>query len=532
MSDKPARSPRSWLLPATLILGAIGVLLLLYHTRNGPGITGDSVHYVMGAENLLAGNGYSRTDGSGKFVPITGFPPGFSIALTPFMLIGLDTFQAGRILNAILFGLNIALIGFMLHRYTGSMVYPLIGSALLLLSEDLLHIHSWVMSEGLYIALTMAAIWVLAEFFDHDHRWQLWVSAILIAAAILTRYVGISLVGVGVLALFVFRKTGWKTRILESLAFSVIALIPLGIWFWRNGTLEGTAVNRVIAYHPISLELIQAALGTVNAWFFPIGLGLPTLLRGGISLLILMIIPALFLWRHWRNRDHRVGIEQQKLQILPWLLLFYIPIYLAVLVLNSTFLDASTSVAGMARYLAPVFVAVVLYLLCAIYGFLEKVSVWKWPRILSVGAAIFFLALSLVRMVQFVSNPGPVFRYTDMKRRMPGVVAELQSLDSDQLLISNDIELVYVLIGRSAHALPIMFDHYIQREREDFDLQLELAKKRLEEGAIIVFFGEPDAEQAEVLRLLRAKTFLDFPGAKFLGIIEPSTFLRGIMSGY
>lgn len=522
MSTKLGRSSRSWFPLTLLALGILGVFLLLFHTRNGPGITGDSVHYVMGAENILAGNGYSRTDGSGEFVPITAFPPGFSTALIPLITLGLEAFQAGRMLNAILFGVNIALVGILLYRYTGSIVYPLLGSTLVLLSEDLLHIHSWVMSEGLYIFLMLASIWALTEFLDDGHRWKILALGALVAAAILTRYIGVSLLGVGVLAILIFRAAGWKAKISEVVAFSAIVIMPLGLWFWRNGTVEGTVVNRAIAYHPISMDLILAALGTMNAWFFPLSLGIPKLIRGGISLLIMMTLPALFVGLNWRELFSGSKSDKRRLWTLPWVVLLSVPLYLLVLVLNSSFLDASTSLAGMARYLAPVFVAVVIYLLCIISMLLERGREWKWARIIAASAAVFLLVLYLARMVQFVSNPGLVFRYTDSKRNMPDVVTELESMDPGRLLISNDIELVYVLAGRPAHALPILFDHYIQREREDFDLQLALTKERLEGGAVIVFFGDPDPEEAEILHLLEVEPFQVFPGAEFLGIILTS----------
>ena len=89
--------PREWRwLVAAIGLASLGILLILFHTRNGPGVTGDSVHYVMGAENLLAGRGYARTAGGGEAVPITGFPPGYSGVLSGVGLFVEDLFDGGR----------------------------------------------------------------------------------------------------------------------------------------------------------------------------------------------------------------------------------------------------------------------------------------------------------------------------------------------------------------------------------------------------------------------------------------------------
>jgi hypothetical protein len=111
----PVKSPVSWKQQRWLVsfllllIAAVGVGLILYETRIGPGINGDSVHYIMGAENLLLGNGFSRWSGGGEIRPITGFPPFYSTVLACMGFIGLDLFQVARILNALLFGANIFL---------------------------------------------------------------------------------------------------------------------------------------------------------------------------------------------------------------------------------------------------------------------------------------------------------------------------------------------------------------------------------------------------------------------------------------
>ena len=50
-----------WGLITIAALCLIGVILILYFTRSDLGMSGDSVWYMMGADNMLAGNGYSRT---------------------------------------------------------------------------------------------------------------------------------------------------------------------------------------------------------------------------------------------------------------------------------------------------------------------------------------------------------------------------------------------------------------------------------------------------------------------------------------
>jgi hypothetical protein len=60
--------------------------------------------------------------------------------------------------------------------------------------------------------------------------------------------------------------------------------------------------------------------------------------------------------------------------------------------------------------------------------------------------------------------------------------------------------------------IPIKFDQYRQAFREDYPQQIELARTRLEGGAVLVIFGEPSDEEAEVISLLEVvplRTFDD-----------------------
>ena len=115
----------------TIILAIAGMAAVTYQTQAGPGVTGDSVHYVMGALNLLSGNGYSRYSGGWEPVPITGFPPLFSLLLAGAGFFTTDLFNAARIINILLFGLNIFMVGFLTHRFTRNTTSALIASILL-----------------------------------------------------------------------------------------------------------------------------------------------------------------------------------------------------------------------------------------------------------------------------------------------------------------------------------------------------------------------------------------------------------------
>ena len=209
-----------------------------------------------------------------------------------------------------------------------------------------------------------------------------------------------------------------------------------------------------------------------------------------------------------------VWTNKGSLGLLTWIFLLYIPAYIFVLLVNSMFLDASTSAAGAARYLAPIFISSVI-LLTSMLGrlMIEDRKNGGIVRIILTVLGVAILASYGGRAADFVRDPGPVYRYTDSKRAMPDVIETLEMLDQSQMIISNDIELVYVLVDRPAYAFPITFDHYQQVYREDLEEQIKFVRGLLEDGGRIIYFGELEGDHQLLLDQLGAVVERSFEGA-------------------
>jgi len=499
----------SWLLPA--LLAGMGCILILARTAQGPGTTGDSVSYVMGAQSLLQGEGYSRLSGGGEHLPITGFPPGYSAILAAVSAVGGDPYQMARILNAVLFGLNIFLAGIIVSRSTRSWLAASLASAFLLLSDDLIHIHSWVMSEGLFVfwmllgfllleACLVSSGWMLAGFVG-----------LTAAAATLTRYVGLSVAAAQGLALLLLGTAPHRRRWVQAIVFTLAGAIPVLVWFGRNAVLAGTATNRGLGYHPLEPALVTAFLGTANAWFFPLALGIPRALRAAISVALMLGVGVAFILAADHDRRHPADPDLRQRRIIPWLMVFFLPAYGAILLANSMFLDASTSPSGAARYLSPAYIGLVVFLVTAGHYLYTRRAPRSWMRSLAGSLAVFFLLLHAVQASMFGVFSPPNLGYTDIRRSMPSTIAELQQVGEDRLLIANNVELIYVLTGRPAYALPIVFDHYRQVYREDFAQQIQLNRQRLADGALILIYGAPDEFEQVALDQLDVVPIREFP---------------------
>jgi 4-amino-4-deoxy-L-arabinose transferase-like glycosyltransferase len=216
-----------------LLLAVIGTFLILRATPQGLGLSDDSIAYIAGARSMLAGQGY-REAWLASNQPVTHFPPGFSSVLAFFGLFGLDPLHGARFVNALLFGLNAALLGILTWRMTPSLTAGLILSALFVSSGEMLQVHAVAMSEPLFIFLSLLSLWMFDLYFERDHHW-LWLvlCAMFVGAAYLTRYAGLALVATFVVALIVLH-TDWRKR------FTSVGIFLMGVLPWILGDPEST----------------------------------------------------------------------------------------------------------------------------------------------------------------------------------------------------------------------------------------------------------------------------------------------------
>jgi 4-amino-4-deoxy-L-arabinose transferase-like glycosyltransferase len=496
----------------TILIALVGMAAVTYQSREGSGVTGDSVYYVMGARNILSGNGYSRYSGGWEPVPITGFPPVFSVLLAGAGFFGGDLFESARIINILLFGANIFLAGFLTFRYTRTILPAIISSLLIMASASMIHYHSWVMTEGLFIFLTLLSLITLVRYFETDKLLYLVITGLLLAVSTLTRYVGLACVGMAVLGILIFSHLGWKKRLIHIVVLGLVSVTPFILWLYRNSLVSNSLVNRQIVFHFMSRELVLGFISEAVSWFAPRILNLPRFLDAALFLIFAVVIPLLFIITEVKHGVLRKGSPWQGFNILPFLILLFIPTYVILLVLNTTLLDASTSLTATHRYLLPVFAMMVIMLTCMVFRLVENKS--RGVKITSLVIAVLFFGFFLSELLSFLRGPVKDMGYTDIKRSWTNVVGALNQIDSSHLFISDNVELFYFLAGRPAYAFPISYDNYTQQERQDFNDQIAKARNRLEQGAIIVLFY-PEEGQKKALEQLGVETLYEFPQATF-----------------
>jgi hypothetical protein len=189
---------------------------------------------------------------------------------------------------------------------------------------------------------------------------------------------------------------------------------------------------------------------------------------------------------------------------LPGTLATYGFFYLVLLLINTSFLDASTDEPGIKRYAIPFITVGIIWTLTS---FSQPVNLttagWSQPRKLFTNTVLALVGLGLVvfyasRSVPFILHPGYSFGYTDARQSWTCEVETSKSIDPQRLMITNDYELFYFLADRPAFLVPNKFNQYQGKAMEDYTEKREMIVELLRNGAVLATLGSPDTYSREV----------------------------------
>lgn len=481
-----------------IILSAIGILLLVYSTPFGPGLINDSVIYLGGAENILAGDGYSRTSGGGEIKPITVNPPFYPMVVAAVSLFGFSFIKSGWLISLACFFLNVILVGVLLRKLTRSDLLALLGAFLFTLSESFIKAHTFALTEPLFITISLASLLSISQYLDNGRMRYLVFSAILVNLSYLTRYIGIATLGAGLLALIVFQPT-WKTRIKDSLIYLGLSLVGGILWMARNLIVSGNAANRSIGFHPLTLDKIREGVETFWVWILPNRFNLTQKIPALWDILtylfiILFVIGLVHAWVRYiqgkiTNEQPSARSARLALILASWAVLYFV-----ALLFSLTFADASTALEN--RILAPLFTAL---LILFIFG-VRQLLLEPQKTIQIVGLALVLLiSASFVydgrRAVIDLRQDGQ--GYTSSYFRNSPTIEMVQKLPP-VILYSNRVPAINLLADRTAYALLAPVDPLTRQPRPGYQETLESIRNSVLEGksVLVVFeaqdvFGDP-----------------------------------------
>lgn len=452
-----------------LLLGLAGVFTILYSTRWGVGLDQDSLNYIGAAESILRGQGFSTVTPAGEVRAITLAPPLFSLALTPFGFVGINMFAAARGLNALLFGINILFVGYIVQVNTTRLWPSIFASVLMLTSVDMIFYHSMALSEPLFIFLGLGALYFLDNYLQRSRILPLFLSALFISAATLTRYIGVMLIATLCISVIILGKRDLRQRIVDCLVAVLISSIPLLLWLVRNREVSRNeprlASGAELAKAEFKTHLVQArhlksGLDAISLWLLPPGI--PVRFR----VVLAAVVIASLLIIVWLARSGIVSMV--------YLNATYIVLYCLGLALSISFLSIDISFGS--RYVLPVFVSIVLVLVVS----LSRVSLKAKPAIrIAITTLCVLLSLSYLQRAAVVINrshqdgmgwESPL--WTQSKS-----MSLIRSLPNDVRVYSNFPISIGFLTHREIYALP-----YKLNPRTDEPLA-DYAPKLFEVGA-------------------------------------------------
>lgn len=344
------------------ILGAGGFVFVWISTIWGSGLIWDSYQYVSAARNLTTGNGLYVSVANGNIEPLTHFPPMFSLLLALFEGLGIDSIGAARFLNAGLFSLLVFSVGYSQKKITNDPLASVYTAGLISLSFVMVIVHSWILSEPLFLVLGTASLLVFAGYIEDHNRKDLIIAAVLMGMASLTRFIGLSLVVTGILAIFAFTNSSPRRKMLDSLVMLIIGVLPAAVWTLRNFQWSGLINRRPIGWHPPNSENFIQAVNTMITWFIPDQVvdGFEMYYLAGVGLLL--AVGAVFYYMKISNRESELlfSLIQKMNSPLLKLNLVYICLYFVTIVMAKSVFDPKIPFDN--RMLSPVFVSVIIFL--------------------------------------------------------------------------------------------------------------------------------------------------------------------------
>jgi hypothetical protein len=427
-----------------ILFVAIGIFLVWYTTVWGAGLISDSFQYAATARSLARGNGFSLPYGDGELIPMTKYAPLFSILLAVFELVGVCAMLWARILNTILFGLNIVLVFLCTKKLTRSDVFSLLTSLLFTLSFVTVEVHSWALSEPLYICLSLLSFLMLQNFLEKP-KWKWFLVAALTASfAFLTRYVGLSLV-VSIPIILLINQARIQRRLQDALLFGTITVLPTALWTLRGYILTQTLNDRTIGFHPLTLKNHVSAIDVLYGWFFP------TSFVQGMQKVLLILTALTLVVLIWFFRNSYKSIFQDFDAVKKILLLhgIYTVLYGTMVVVSKTWIDPDIGLSD--RILYPMFISM-LILLVAGFSFLWN-NFGKTRLLIGLTslALVIYYSIGTFMFVQ-VSHTGGI----GIARRgwnRSDVIQSLRTYSSDSIYTNSNSSL-YLWSDRAGYGIP------------------------------------------------------------------------------
>lgn len=212
---------------------------------------GDNASYYILAKSISSGQGYSNIHFPTP-IPNTHFPPGYPLILAAFMVVGLGSITALKIITGLFLWGSLLLFYKLCNQFVASPLLAAFTAFLVLINYQVLYYSTIMMSEIPFLFFTLLAIWLFLKL-DGQKNWQklpiFYFFVLVLAFTFHLRTIGIALV-LGLMLGWVFSKQ-WQKALAASTGFVLLSL-P---WFLRNANIKGSSyVQQLFMKNPYKPE--------------------------------------------------------------------------------------------------------------------------------------------------------------------------------------------------------------------------------------------------------------------------------------
>lgn len=295
----------------------LAAAIMVYDMKQGPWAFSDSAAYVSAARNLVLGHGLSVSNPSGSFSPLTLHQPFYPLVLSFFLLFGIHPFTTTTVINIFSYSLSTLIVGSGTYYFSRSKVLTLVLLAVLIITPDWINNFDGAMSEPLFLFLSIATFFGLLLYLDTGKIWILYSAGLLAGLSLLTRYIGLVNILLGLSLILLTAGDRWKEKLKLAVSFTGSAVLPFALWIVVSR--QPASSSRQMVFPPDLFKSLRNFVlefqQTISGWLpVPDQHPLSPKVQDSLFLIVtlILIVGAIFLLR----RRRRVIDPKQRLALL------------------------------------------------------------------------------------------------------------------------------------------------------------------------------------------------------------------------
>jgi hypothetical protein len=500
----PERPLLFTVIPAVIIL-AFSVLagfMVHYSTPRGPWAFSDSTEYLEAGRNFAAGRGFVVQRMNDRYAPLSLRPPLYSFILGAMIKSGIDPVVGSGWLNRALYAGLILIVGLAVYKYTSNPGLILVLLLFLYLENELVDAFASMMTEPLFITLTVAQILLLVIYLRSNRLAALAASVFLAGVLWMTRYAGAAntaLLGVGII---LFSKHPFRQRLILSILSILTSAIPYIAWsiHLRSSGYSAGVYDWHMPDLWQSLVVVRAAfIDSLWKWlpFGALPLNLTYLHRFLLlTLFFLITLIAIVYAIYYSRRPGRASLLNKEAFQWASLLVIFAILHLVVIAVSYVLVSVPKP-ALIGRVLLPSKITLLFGLGILFYEL--GLHLFR-PKLAILLPAAFLLPLVFIRLPQVEQNISNLHTtgkgYTAVSWQDLRIIAELKGLPASIPIVSNDPNAVMFFAARPAYPLPELKDDQPVESNAHFGLrtQDEAEATFRQNGAALVLFSNANIQ--------------------------------------